>query len=394
MRPLVWWVPGVLALAAVAVGGLALWIVRYRLPAPTGPYAVGTSILDMADGSRVIDGRPRMLVVQLWYPAAAPGGERARYRRAAETSLATRYLSLIRTDAWVDAPVAQGGAAFPVLVFGPRWGGERTQNTALAEELASHGYVVAALDRPGNSSRVLQRDGEVVRGREDLDGPEPESATARIAWWNRRLEIWAADDEFVLNMLAARNADGADRMHGRLDTERAGAFGHSFGGAAALRLCGRDPRIKAAVNLDGYTFGALANRTGAEPVMIVYEQVTADRKRELLRERPPGSVDDELDRADNASVDVNLGRYGGLRLYVRGTQHMDFSDQPLLPPLHRGQFTGPIAPRRVDAIVRAAVLEFFDQALRGKAAPALEPGAFPEVAVERTKGSRQTHLSR
>lgn len=370
-----------LALIAAAVAGTWLWVRSYRLPPPTGSYPVGTTILNLTDASRpgTAGGSARMLVVQLWYPAAASKVRRAMYRRPAETTFITRYLSWIPTHSWLDAPVSTDGAPFPVLLYGHRWGGERTQNTALAQDLASHGYVVAAIDHPGNSSRVLLGDGRVVTGDEDMD--RPATASARIALWNDTLEVWAADDEFVLNQLARLDADPRSVLHGRLDTGHAGAFGHSFGGAAALRLCGRDPRIRGAVNLDGYSFGALSSRTAAQPVMIVYEQEVADRRQQLLSSGLPGTIDDQMDRADNAAVDANLLRFGGLRLYVQGAQHMDFSDQPLLPPLHPGHGTGPIAPGRADLIVRQTVLAFFDRVLRGKPAPALEPGAFREVTA-------------
>ncbi|MER7343669.1 hypothetical protein ABT403_38400, partial [Streptomyces sp. NPDC000075] len=54
-----------------------------------------------------------------------------------------------------NAPVADGGGRLPVVLFSPGSGGVRTQNTAWAEELASHGYVVAALDHPYDSAAVV-----------------------------------------------------------------------------------------------------------------------------------------------------------------------------------------------------------------------------------------------
>ncbi len=375
---------------------------EFSLPAPTGPQRVGTTTFELTDPSRheshsadpARPYAPRRLVVQVWYPAGPSRNRRAPYQRWRETELSTFYNALIGTHARVDAPLAAPFAApadavqtdLPILLFSPRWGGERTQNTGLAEDLASHGYVVAAVDHPYNASRVVV-DGHVIRGEEELDGPAGPNATAadRIAFWNRTLDVWAADESFALDALARRAADPADRFFGRLDTAHAGAFGHSFGGAAALRLCGLDPRIVAAVNLDGWTFGALDRRTAAQPVMILYEAQTADRREQLTHAPLPGTVQDQLDRADNAAVDASFARFGGERYFLRDTQHLDFSDQPLLPPLRRGQYTGPIAPKEVNAILRDTVRRFFDTHLLGRNEPVAEDNKkFPELVIDST----------
>jgi pimeloyl-ACP methyl ester carboxylesterase len=269
-----------------------------------------------------------------------------------------------------------------VLLFGPRWAGDRTQNTALAEDLASHGYVVAAVDHPYIAGRVQLETDRVIDGVVALEGPDgPNASTqSRIAFWNSTLDLWAADNLFVLNQLAALNPTC---FHNALDTNHAGAFGHSFGGAAAFRMLGLDPRIVSAVNLDGWTFGGLDSRT-TQPMMLIDEQFVADRERDLLTIPPPGAIEDQLDRADNTAVESSLARFGGYRLYIRGSQHMDFSDQPLLPPLRRLQYTGPILPSRMDDILRQTVLGFFDQTLRNQPSSALTaPSSVPDVTIER-----------
>jgi len=378
-------------LCAIAALAVTVILARFHLPAPTGPYAVGTTILELTDDSRHEDHDPdprarRNVVVQLWYPAQPSNGPLARYKRWSEAPLATIYAPLLRTNSHLDAPIATGGAPFPVLLFGHRWGGQRTQNTDLAEDLASHGYVVASIDHPYNSAKVLLADGRVIKGNEAIQGPGGAAASVadQIAFWNHTLDVWAADDLFVLNHLAAMNANPADPWQGRLDTDHAGAFGHSFGGAAAERLCGLDPRIQAAVNMDGWTFGGLDSRTSAQPVMILEEQSNQARRTQLLSLPQPGTKDDQLDRADIAAVDASLTRYGGYRLQVAGTQHLDFSDQPLLPPLRRLAYTGPIAPLTVQAIIRQSVLQFFDQTLHDQPAPLLDPtqNRFPELTVQ------------
>ena len=84
----------------------------------------------------------RELVVQVWYPAETSSDPVARYKRWQETLPGTFYEALIATHSRMNAPIARKGKPFPVVLYGHRWNGERTQNTELAEDLASHGYVV------------------------------------------------------------------------------------------------------------------------------------------------------------------------------------------------------------------------------------------------------------
>lgn len=384
-------------LLTLAVVVAALYLQNFSLPAPTGPYPVGTTILSMTDNSRPEDHSSdpadrRELVVQLWYPAAPSRAPIAPYERWREATPAMFYASLLQTHSRLEAPIATETAPFPVLIFGHRWNGQRTQNTDLAEELASHGYVVASIDHPYNSARVELADGRVIKGIEAIEGPQGAAASAseQIAYWNHTLDVWAADDLFVLNQLAAMSSNIANRFHDRLDTNHAGAFGHSFGGAVALRLCGLDPRIKAGVNLDGWTFGALKNRTAEQSILIEYERVTAERRQQLASLPQPGNIDDQMDRADFAAIDENIQQFGGERLYIAGSQHMDFTDQPLLPPLRRLSFTGPIAPHRMETILRQTVLGFFEQSLRNEPSALLAAphAAFPEMTDDITQPAK------
>jgi predicted dienelactone hydrolase len=372
---------GVRVLAGLAVvlccATLALlWALpMFRLPPPTGVFAVGTSgPLNWSDPSRALDGspatvlgKPRELTVQIWYPAA-PGstGERARYARFRELSLGHSYEAAIRTNAILNAPIADA-PPFPVILFEHRWAGARTQDTFLVEDLASHGYVVVALDHPLNSARVQLSDGSVVKSdRADaLSNLEASSAAAIQALWLHELDLWTADDDFVLDTLFRDETFG-----GRVDLDRVGAVGHSFGGAVSMRLLGLDPRVKCAVNLDGWTFQGLERRTD-QPVLFVYEGSGELRP-------PPVGVEGALNTADNAAVDGTLQRYGGLRAWVAGTQHLDFTDQTLTSPLHRVTFTGPIAGERIRTITRGLVLGFLDQTLRGSG----QVPEFPEVKME------------
>jgi len=165
----------VAAVAAVVTGGAAWALPTLELPQPTGSRAVGTSVLQWDTGRpEVLTDDPtdtRVLVAQLWYPTRATGPGGAYLESPAVSDAIAGQAGLPgflldgalrgRTNAVTDAPREEG--AFPLVLFSPGLGGVRTQNSAWAEDLASHGYVVAAVDHPYDSAAVVLADGTVIR---------------------------------------------------------------------------------------------------------------------------------------------------------------------------------------------------------------------------------------
>jgi predicted dienelactone hydrolase len=381
----------VLALALTSFGSLLL-VPMFSLPQPTGPYSVGTRIIYLKDTSRVEDqgsqpGKPRELIVQIWYPAASSNNHLAAYQRTAETTLATSYRGALWTNSRTDAPVESDGSPFPVLLFNHRWGGIRTQNTFLTEDLASHGYVVASIDHTYNAGRVAMPDGRVIM---DAFGYGPINPAERSAdqirdTWNKEIAKWIADEIFVLNTLREENLDQASPWYGRLDTNRAGAIGHSFGGAASVQLCSVDSRIRSAINIDGWTFGDIRHRASAQPVMFLYSSNSVPRPQDLNSHDAVARTEAELDVRDAKQIDSSLQQYGGYKLYVSGTSHLDFTDHSLVSPWRNWIERGHISPAQIQTIVRTYVLAFFDETLRGQKPSLLQsenPSPYSEVHIE------------
>jgi predicted dienelactone hydrolase len=130
------------------------------LPEPTGPGPVGLTSLWLTDASRPDPWDPgvtaRELMVSLWYPATSSDGRRAQYMTPAESELQLTsrgitgvrpdVLSKVRTNAAVDAVPAGRQGGHPLVVLSPGFTSPRSTLTALAEDLASHGYVAAGID--------------------------------------------------------------------------------------------------------------------------------------------------------------------------------------------------------------------------------------------------------
>ncbi|KDN88219.1 alpha/beta hydrolase family protein [Kitasatospora cheerisanensis] len=264
-------------LALIATGPVAAWAFPVpQFPEPSGPFAVGTRVVQWTDAARPETFTPdpddrRTVVVQLWYPArpVPSGAPRARYLGRTEQEARTVRDALAgtaglpgflldgatraRSRAVCDAPVADGGGRFPLVLFSPGSGGVRTQNTAWAEELASHGYAVAALDHPYDSAAVVLDDGRTIRSATASTGDRDADEVLAADW----TAIRAADLGFVLDRLEGldRGEYPGDPLTGRLDTGRTAVAGHSMGGAAALQAARHDARFAAALDLDGFPHG-------------------------------------------------------------------------------------------------------------------------------------------
>jgi dienelactone hydrolase len=391
-----WWLalPGSVAcLGLIAVGPSAAWAFPVPgFPEPTGRFAVGTHVAQWTDPRRpeTFTADPhdrRTVVVQLWYPArkSPPGAERAQYLGRTEHEARTvsdalaRQVGLpgflvdgvprARTHAVFDAPVAGGGGRFPVVLFSPGSGGVRTQNTAWAEELAAHGYVVAALDHPYDSAAVVLTDGRTIRSRTASTGDRDKDEELAADW----TAVRAADLGFVRTQLD--RLDGGEITGppaGRLDTARTAVTGHSMGGAAALLAARHDRRFDAVIDLDGYPHGP-ASPSLHQPTLALTQALTpATDPRYLPR------LTEALERNSATSY----------RLTVPGAAHLTFMDGPLyLPPVP--SIVGSLGRTRSPRVVAATTLAFLDATLRpGPGDPAAALSAYGDLSVHPPGDSR------
>ncbi|MDX3102088.1 alpha/beta hydrolase family protein [Nonomuraea angiospora] len=368
-----WWLalPAWAACAGlVAAGPVAAWAFPVPdFPEPSGRFPVGTLVMEWTDPARPEPATSapedrRTVVVQFWYPArgSATGTARSQYlgrtqREARVVShAAADYLgvpgfllggaSTARTRSVPGAAVAGAGGRFPVVLFSPGLGGVRTQNTAWAEELASLGYVVVALDHPYDSAAVVLTGGRTIRTRVAATGDEREDERRAAGW----TAVRADDLGFVLTQLGRLDrGEIAGPLTGRLDTARAAVTGHSIGGAAALVAARQDPRFAAVIDLDGAPHDP-EPRPFRQPVLALTHPV---------------------DPADNPTYIprltqvLDLSTATSYRLTVPGTSHLTFTDAPLyLPPVPA--LAGSLGRTEGLRITAATSAAFLDATLRGK----------------------------
>lgn len=373
----------------------SLILPMFRLPAPSGSYPVGTTILYLVDSSRLEvhlnpPGNKRELMVQAWYPAGPSRAPLAPYRRWVETTKLSSYMAVLKTHSRVDAPVSSTGAPFPVLLFNPAWQNQRTQNTFQIEDLASNGFVVIAIDHTYNSQPIAFPDGRRLDSK-NIDGIgdfDHFTLAQEIMRGDAEADYEAADDIYVLDALAQMNQNSQSPFFRRVDVDRTGAFGHSFGGGVSMEASRRDPRIRAAMNMDGWIFGDVARLGLPKPLLLMYGGSDPVKEPDIS----VGSFDTAsgrlagLNEHDLEDIKATMSKFGGYVLSLQDAHvaHFNFSDRALYSPIRKLAESGPVDPRRAHQIIEAYTLAFFSHVLKGTSEPILEPGArpFPEATLD------------
>jgi dienelactone hydrolase len=372
-----------------------MWLDHFRettLPEPTGPFAVGRTTYAWSDvaQSRVPEpGTKRELIAWIWYPAPPPQPSRAavdylpaQWRSAVEhqrgkllTQILTRDLSRVRTHSVSDAKVSDQQPSYPVVVMRAGLSGLVAGYTSLAEDLASHGYVVVGFDAPYRSSVVVFPDGRVIErapqnNLDALGGAEQEQRAIAL------VQEWSADIGFALDQLERLNAsDPSGKFQGRLDMQRVGVFGHSLGGATALQFCHDDTRCKAGIDVDGAPLGNVITEVVTQPFMF------------LLSDH--GRESDAETRVVMANIRSIYDRQPGdrrLEIVLRGANHYMFSDDGAMlksPPVMRVLRVLGIVRldgRRQVALTTHYISTFFDVYLKGAPASELQSQPkYPEI---------------
>jgi dienelactone hydrolase len=354
------------------------------LPEPTGPSLVGTTSLWLTDASRpdpwAAGVNIRELMVSLWYPALPSDGRRARYMSPAESELlladagikgvSPDVLSTTRTNAVGDATPAAGERhSLPLVVLSPGFTHPRSALTALAEDLASHGYVVAGIDHTYESPATAFPDGRVTTGlaREAPRRDRPEKVVAGRA----------ADVSFVLGELTG----GHPPWQGAalIDQSRMGMAGHSIGGAAAIATMLADSRIRAGIDMDGATAAPIPGEGLARPFLFLGKQSNYTPGSGIIT-----SPDGKHVKGSVLTWERDWELLTGWKrwLVVAGAVHASFTDLALLANQIGIDIDAGLSGARSLDITRAYVRAFFDEHLLGEPQTLLDQPSprYPEVS--------------
>jgi dienelactone hydrolase len=330
-------------------------------PFTRGPHTVGVRTLDAVDAAR-----DRALPIEVWYPADECHAGQDLDPATRDAYELVPGLPAPHQDAVRDATPAPG--RYPFVAFSHGFGGHRRQSTFLCTHLASHGYVVGAVDHTGNTLLDLL---QVMLGAR---------SGARLADTGELLTEFVAkrpaDADFLI---AGVVDDGTSDLAARIDAGRIGIAGHSFGGWTALTTTARNRRVGAVVALaPAGGAGSLGEEFLRDALDLGWGRdvpalfLVADRDALL----PLPSQRDILARTRGAKRMVALSNSDHLHFCDRIEEvHEMFRMMP--PP---GEFArvaknvAPIGelcpPDQAYAFVRALTLAHFDAALKASEAAA------------------------
>jgi predicted dienelactone hydrolase len=226
-----------------------------------------------AAGYRVLslDGARKIAV---WYPAAAREADHA------YTPASNGFVGRVARDA---RPASCPG--LPLVVFSHGFGGCGLQSIFFTEELARHGYVVAAPDH--RDAAVCAIEERSTRALWTLPAA-PFHAPER---WSDRSHADRRDDVLAVVRIVA-----GDMELGRVvDARQLGIAGHSLGGYTALAMAGgwpswKAPAVKAVLAFSPYAAPFLEHDAlGALDVPVMYQGAQFDWGVTPLLEGPRGA---------------------------------------------------------------------------------------------------------
>lgn len=344
------------------------------LPAPDGKYGTASSQKLLTDRSRqdpyTTTSHFRQVVVSSFYPVALredcidytaqymPNATAAFYDQqlGAFGIPAETFASLRLTHCNARDRHGVKDQPFRVVLFSPGLGNSRLIYSAMAQALASKGYIVVTIDHPFDADVVEFPDGSTALAANITTDAQIEAA----------LGVRSRDVSFVIDEL--RSPQLSKKLLGdkvRINQKQYAIYGHSLGGATAAVAASRDDRLTAAVNLDGTFFGSVVSCGATKPLLIVSHE-----GKNLTTDPSWTSTWDATRKATKAAATLP------------GTAHGSYTDYPLIfdalgvPAEVRDQFVdliGALPGALLREVVSNVVDHFVDysQCREGKPLPQL-----------------------
>ena len=321
----------------------------------SGQYQVGESSAILIDSSRTDpfeqDGSFREVPVHFYFPADAAGGER-----------------------------------FPLVVFSHGAFGYYQSNTSTYMELASNGYVVAALDHPHHAFFTRDTEGKTVLADMDfistaMNLNSMDDREVQYALYRDWMALRTADMNFAVDEIKTAAQTGAvdeswyisgkdggaiQTVLGMTDVSRIGLMGHSMGGATAVELGRERNDINAVIDLDGTMLGEYLGVENGE--MLVRDDPYPVPVLDLNNWESYNNNEEYIARGfPYPNVEVVGHAADGFSVGIRDSRHMDFTDLPLLSPfLGKMLGSGERSTEETMTIVNSLVLSFFNCYLKGE----------------------------
>lgn len=331
----------ILFIVVFSLSLLAFWIEHnssLTLPKPTGTFAVGRENFHWIDSSRVDYLAPnpntkRELNVWIWYPASKNDSSKlndylptnwrnaiARHHGFFISNFLVHDLSKVYPNSFKNAHLPKNKLGFPVIILKSGIGMLATDYTTIAEDLASHGFIVVGSDAPYSTFIVVFNDGRIIN-KTPIGNPGDFGYTSeyQTKLLNNLLSVWISDTKFILSKLEELNSkDTTNQFFSQINLQSIGIVGHSFGGAVAAQICSEDPRFKAGIDIDGAPYGKVIHDGIEKPFMFL--------------------LADHTDETDSMSLQIKSNiktickslPASHLLLTLKGANHFNFSDMAIV----------------------------------------------------------------
>ena len=318
------------------------------IPQPSGSFPVGYQSFTVNDSLRpdlLVPEEDRTISVTVWYPAKEKSRESRRYidddlvlkmRQESyqhQDSTALRKLGFFKTFSIENADVIEE-RKFPLILFSHGLGVSKANYTVIAEELVSKGNIVVTIDHPYGGFTITNK-GRFLSSRQDTLLYTSEGDKILL----KRMNSWAEDLRFVIDQILSENGPLGRKFSSIIDKSKIATMGHSLGGNVALHYPSKDERVKAAVNLDGGTFGNIEAPPRVPTLTIRSQPIYSP---EVLKSK--GRTVDEWEKMGKEIDSVFANALGGssesYEIKIRGTGHMSFSDAPFILPNMIKRFGG------------------------------------------------------
>ncbi|XP_003387647.1 PREDICTED: platelet-activating factor acetylhydrolase-like isoform X1 [Amphimedon queenslandica] len=379
------------------------------IPPPSGSYRVGVTHF-----------MHKNLFIRLYYPTKATSGYQyvphvynSRYRRSALDFFGVKLAGLVsaiaglvmdtRIPAFLNAPLLNTATptvdahtstdthshtttdthshtapvSFPALVFSHGLGGSFFSYSAVCCDIASHGFIVAALEHKDGSACLARRrvpppppplanEGEEPNYQEYLNEwiPFDQGSRSDFDLRNRQVKERSVEVQQALDILHIINETGADgivnmlgsdegagcglnnilsQFKGRINTELAAVGGHSFGAATSVQALDEDPRFKCGLLFDIWMLplGPEIFSTGVtKPVIFINSRAFTEWKENF------SILKKLLRQSQDSKEEPNFGSKLHSLYTINGTVHMTQTDAPfVLPPsLYSGAHGAGLSP--------------------------------------------------
>ncbi|MFO1443222.1 hypothetical protein KDN24_08340 [Bacillus sp. Bva_UNVM-123] len=356
--------------------GLVTVMPVFQLPKPAGPFEVGMNSRHLIDESRLdSEQKDREMMIQIWYPAKVNDDAKGihyeffPYEEWSGTMefifsvprFLFEYLKYGQTNSIKDIAVSNQEDKFPVLLFSHGFGSTRMQSFSQMEELASHGYVVVSVDHTNDAAYTKFPDGREIMNQTDaysysFDIEDEKDVTTR-----------SIDMSYVLDQLTTiNNQDPQGLFTGKMDMDRIGIFGHSYGGSTAAQALLDDSRISAGINIDGPLHEPVASSGFEQPFLFILDEDYLYIPEEEIQYT--NITPEEFQKYHNKITELADFHYKeGIKgdtfmlTFIAG-DHYTFTDFPFLSPL----LSWNIDVNQFHQVMNRYILAFFNHYVKGE----------------------------